>query len=450
MGGQGSLPWTKHFSSPALDSAWGVAANLNGDTTIQFTFTQPIDFGGGPISPTGRSVGLARLDKTGKHIWSKAFPHTTDADPKAVLEDGQGNLILLGSMEGSFGGQDFGGPSFQQACDTNIYLAKLDGDGNHVWSKLYYSCAASSAIGRMAPDHAVILLGQTNGTVDFGSGPITSKGSGDVILAKIDGNGTGVWAKSFGDAKNQMSSALAVDQLGNVMVAGINQGTINLGGGAITAVATIGDGWIAKFDITGAHLWSRGLPSSLPNQNGIAPSALAADSQGNMILAGNFSDEIDFGAGVVKASGLNDLFIAKYDPTGSLIWVKQFGTGAAPAAGNALDVAANDEIVFNGAIYNSADLGCGTVLGSSGGDTVLARFSPAGLCLWSQAITTNSPNLITGTANVAMSVDALQNAVVYGIFGGALSFGAAFGGAVYTETDPGNQHADLFLGKFKL
>jgi hypothetical protein len=445
MGGAGGgplLPWTKHFGSADDDYAYGVTASGVGDTIIQATIKKPVDFGGGMLIPSGNghNVALAKYDASGKHVWSKVFTHSIDADPRLLLNDGLGNLFMVGSMEGNFANQDFGGPALPQACDTNTYAVKLDGTGNHVWSKIYKQCSFNSVSdATVDPNHNLLVVGQTMGSVDFGTGPITSNGSDDVVVAKIDNNGGGVWAKNFGDVKSQGSWGIASDSLGSVVIVGTNQGTIDFGGGPISAVGVVG-GWAAKLDPNGAHVWSRGFNNVQPTPNGVGAFAVTADSQGNTIVAGTFQGVCDFGGGTLTAvAGGTDLFVAKYDPAGTHMWSKHFGTGqAGPAGMHALEVRAGDEILLAGTFDTAIDLGCGMLQGPQQ-SALVARFSPNGSCVWSQAIAGS-------TANLGIKVDATGNAVVYGSFSLNIKLGSVFGNTQYLGV---SNYADLFLGKFK-
>jgi hypothetical protein len=69
-----------------------------------------------------------------RHIWSRSFGDSDDDIGRAVAVDGSGNVILTGWFEGAV---DFGGGLLTSVGDRDIFLAKYDMDGNHIWSRAY-------------------------------------------------------------------------------------------------------------------------------------------------------------------------------------------------------------------------------------------------------------------------------------------------------------------------
>src|SRR4051812_30758291 len=86
--------------------------------------------------------------------------------------------------------------------------------------------------------------------------------------------------------------------------------------GALSAGQAI---FVAKFDVTGKHLWSKAFPGGM-NAYG---RGLAFDPSGDLVLAGICSGDMDFGGGPLLGS-TTDACLVKLDPTGSHIWSKRF------------------------------------------------------------------------------------------------------------------------------
>jgi hypothetical protein len=115
-------------------------------------------------------------------------------------------------------------------------VAKLDAAGNALWSKLFGD--ASNQIGSsIAVDGTgnVLSTGYFGGTVDFGKGPLTSAGSYDLFVAKLDAAGNALWSKRFGDADAQHGTSIAVDGAGDVLMTGNFYGTVDFGKGPLTS-----------------------------------------------------------------------------------------------------------------------------------------------------------------------------------------------------------------------
>ena len=77
--------------------------------------------------------------------------------------------------------------------------------------------------------------GYFNGTVDFGAGNVTSAGEGDVFVTKYNAAGAHQWTTTFGGTSNDAGYGVAVDGSSNVYVTGNFEGTVDFGAGNVTS-----------------------------------------------------------------------------------------------------------------------------------------------------------------------------------------------------------------------
>jgi len=186
----------------------------------------------------------------------------------------------------------------------------------------------------------VYTTGSFEGTVDFdpgaGTANLTSNGSYDVFVSKLDSSGNYVWTKQFGGTEYSRGYSVAVDSSGNVYTTGDFQGTFDFDPGAGTANLTANDGtdvFVSKLDSSGNHLWAKscggGVGGGVDNDIGYS---VAVDSSGNVYTTGVFQHTVDFdpGAGTTEftSAGARDLFVSKLDSSGNYLWAK---ASAAPA-----------------------------------------------------------------------------------------------------------------------
>ena len=82
--------------------------------------------------------------------------------------------------------------------------------------------------------------------MDFGGGPLTSAGGIDIFLAKFDPAGNHLWSKRFGDGFSQIGYSVTVDGADNVLFTGAFSGSVDFGGGPLTSAGGI-DIFLAKF-----------------------------------------------------------------------------------------------------------------------------------------------------------------------------------------------------------
>src|SRR5262245_27253616 len=126
--------------------------------------------------------------------------------------------------------------------------------GIGVWSKRFGGPQNDDAA--MATDTMgnALLAGGINGSDVPDGVTLGGAGQGDAFVAKFNGAGKLLWAKSFGDGDWQGANVVRADASGNVLLAGDFDGTINLGGVPLINSSVWNSTFVAKFDPAGAHL----------------------------------------------------------------------------------------------------------------------------------------------------------------------------------------------------
>jgi hypothetical protein len=138
--------------------------------------------------------------------------------------------------------------------------------------------------------------------------------------------------------------------------------------------------------------------------------AIAADAKGDAIVVGNFQDTADFGGVPMTSAGMQDLFVAKLDTTGTPMWVRHFG-------GAGIDLATDVVVGADGTIYvvgtSSADLdfGTGDLTGDAGAGIFLAAFDAYGNTLGARAF----GGAAVGT-QISVATDAAGDLVIAGSY----------------------------------
>jgi FlgD Ig-like domain len=247
--------WSKGFGDVNDQFLTSMAVNPAGDVYATGYFLGTVDFGGGPLTQTGLyNAFLAEFDTNGAHLWSKQFGDAATQYGMAVALDRLGNVYLAGGFSGVI---NLGGSNLTSAGDLDAYLAKFDSSGNHQWSNRYGDVATQVG-DALATDYSgrVLMTGYDTGSVDFGGGPLVGAGGEDVFLVKFDAGGAHQWSHIFGDAGTQSGAAVATDSANNVYLAGNFDGTMNLGGGNLVGQGGT-DFFAGKFDASGVHQWSQ-------------------------------------------------------------------------------------------------------------------------------------------------------------------------------------------------
>jgi hypothetical protein len=345
---QGNHVWSTSFGDVGYDAAASVDVNAAGEIAVTGYYEGQIKIGPATYNSVGTAdMFLAKFDAQGNYLWSKSFGSAAYDYPAEVRFDGSGNIILAGFSTGSV---NFGGGPLGNAGGDDIVVAKFTAAGNHVWSKRF-GAAQSQRCESMALDGSgnIWLTGEFAGTFDFGGAPLASAGGDDVYLAKLDAAGNHLFSARYGGSNDQLSWGIAANASGDVAVVGAFLGTINLGGTAFTNAGTQNDAFIGRFGPAGQHLWSLGTGDAA-FQAGLG---VAFQSTGHSIAVGSFGGQVDFGGGAVSAVGMNDAFITKHDANGTHVWTKRYGdSGFQYATEVAVDSANNIVLIgeFDGSI----------------------------------------------------------------------------------------------------
>ena len=318
-----------------------------------------------------------------------------------------------------------------------IVAVSTPATAQHQWDQTFGSLNADLAAG-VSVDAAnnIYLTGQFRGSVDFGGGSLVAQGDGDVFLAKFNSSGTHQWSKRIGSSDTDRAIAIDVDAGGNVTITGTFEGTVDFGGGPIVSAAQYNDGFVARYDASGNHLWSRGFAATTLMQ----PLGVGSDASGNVVVTGHFFDSANFGAGAVTSAGQDDLFIAVYDSNGNPSWSHVTGSNLNEESSAVAVTSAGDAVII-GLFEGQIDFGAGPFVNVRPQDGFVVRYDPLGNVSWQKIITPVSAAGARTLYDVA--VDAAGNAYVAGSMWGTFDFGG--GNLTSTGFDGSLSPTDAFV-----
>jgi hypothetical protein len=290
--------WSRNFGNTSPQWANGVAIDGSNNMIMTGNFYGTVDFGGGALTSEGeQDIYLVKFDAAGNHIWSDRFG-TVDEQQHAikVATDGSDNVILTGEFEGTV---DFGGGGITSAGSYDVYVAKFDAAGNHMWSQCFGDTSVQWGRGVATDGNGnVIVAGTSNGSIDFGGGVLSHGGGEDAFVASFDAAGNHLWSHMFGDAEVQRANRVAADGSGNVVLTGNFRGSMDFGGGALTS-AGLYDAYVARFDAAGNHLWSQRYGDSSSQSSlaattdGLGNAIIAGHFQGTINFGGGDLTSVD-------------------------------------------------------------------------------------------------------------------------------------------------------------
>lgn len=203
----------------------------------------------------------------------------------------------------------------------------------------------------------------------------------DIFIAKFNASGELIWATAANGQGIDQVSSIALDPKGNFWLTGSFEENIQIG---TTKLQSKGfeDAFIAHFDASGEAIWAISAGGDLFD----AGTSVAVDAKGNGIVVGNFWGTATFSPDDEKsltAQANKDVFIAKYNRKGKLLWVQQAKSEAAIEPQKVM-IQKNDNIVLTGAFEQKMELEYMSLESRGGKDVFVAAYTPDGSILWAK------------------------------------------------------------------
>lgn len=301
---RGDVAWVRQYGTAEYDGGSGVAVDAAG--YVYVTGWTDGAFAG-YVNAIGAADGFVlKMDANGNTVWMKQFGTELSDVPHAVVVDAQGHVYVSGSTSGAFPGQVNAGAS-------DAFVAEIGAFGDVLWVEQFGSAGNDHAEGlALGPQGKLYVSGFTDGAFEGSA----NAGGTDAFVAEIQPAVGLSWAKQFGTAGNEFVYGLAVDAQGNAHVAGSTNGAF-----AGHANAGSFDAFAAKLDTAGSVSWVRQLGTT-GFVNDDNATAVFVDAQFAVYVAGDTTGAFE---GNTNA-GSSDAYVAKLDSSGSVSWVRQFGS----------------------------------------------------------------------------------------------------------------------------
>jgi len=413
--------WIKGIGGFGADAAQNsVLVDSANNVYVGGYFVNQSVFGSGANAVTLTAAGgqdsfLAKYAADGTLLWVQQSGGTGNDYANALAFDATGNVVVTGVFQGVAA---FGQNSNRQAITAmggnDSYIAKYAPDGTFAWVRQLSGTADEFSRG-VSTDRAgnIFVTGYFSDNITFGSGSskvvLRTFGGNDGFLAKYAANGNFTWVKQFGGISGDQGYGISVDRSGNVFVAGSAASGAVFGTGAnskefLPEAGT--DAFIAKFTNDGDFSWVQGAGGTGADQ----AFAVATDASGNAYTVGIHSGAV-FGTGAdaqplspvlsITNGVTSDGFLAKYDPTGRLVWVRNMG-GQSVDQFNSVAVDASGNIYAGGQFNISAKVSGGgksqTLVADGSQDGLVAKYSSDGTLVWARQLGGAAVDAATGIA----------------------------------------------------
>lgn len=342
----GVYQWhTFYGASGEGNTGSGIAVDSSGN--IYVTGSSSASWGSNPLNPFTPGVYpnqtdafVLKLDPNGDYLWH-TFYGANGADYGNDLSIDSGNNVFVTGMSDT----SWGLPLHAHAGFYDVFVLKLDSSGTHQWHTFYGSSGQDDG-NAIALDKSgnIYITGQS--WTNWGS-PLNSPGkNNDILVLKLDSNGTYQWHTFQGGADRESGLDIAVDGI-NVYVTGF----ANFGWG--TPLNAFGesmqDAVILKLSASGAYQWH-----TFYGYGWSAGSELILGPNNSVYITGHTNS--NWGLSIHEFNGDYDIFVLRLDGNGMPLWHTFYGGyGAANGAdyGRAIALGLNGSIYVTGSAKSS-------------------------------------------------------------------------------------------------
>lgn len=296
---------------------------------------------------------------------------------------GDGSSVIGGAFQESiiFGPGETAETELVSAGDWDAYLARYNPDGSLAWARGIGSPVYDRAWSvSMAPDGSVVAAG---------SFP-------DAFVVKYDRDGALLWESGAEGLQSVWGRGVSALADGGCLVAGWLSGTATFGAGEPNQTELVsqgmGDVFVARYDPEGSLAWAVRAGGAQDND----ARGISAGDDGSSVVIGRFLETTTFGPGgpnqvSFTSAGGYDLFLARFNPDGTLDWARHIGGAEHDEPGN-VSVTTDGSVLVTASFQGTVVLGPGApdeIQLTSGGawDVLVARYGRDGTLTWARTIT---------------------------------------------------------------
>jgi parallel beta-helix repeat protein len=376
--------WVRSAGGLYTDKSYSISTDYSGNIYTTGFYVGTANFGSLSLPGFGeQDIFIAKYNPSGNPLWVRRIGGIWSDHGYAVGNDKSGNCYVTGRFNYyAYIGTD----TLSSSGAYTIFLAKFDSAGNYLWVKQAV-CDSYSYGNGISVDSSgnSFITGSYADTAHFDSITLYPSSNnhimGNIFIAKYNTNGDILWAKQAGGKGSDEARAITTDPFGNVYITGVFSDTAFFDTTIIIS-KNIWNIFVAKYSIDGNFLWVR----SMSRTGNIGGSGIACNSVGNCFVTGSFQDTLTIDSTTLVSYGLSDIFIAEYNSSGDYIWAKRAGgSGNDAGKGISADIK-NNSFFLTGSFENHAIFDTTELTSNGGTDIFIAEYDNTGNVKWVKSV----------------------------------------------------------------
>lgn len=389
-----TLNWSTYYGGIDEDRGTGITTDIL-ENVLVTGLTSSINVmataGSHQNSLSGnRDAFIVKLNLNGSRQWATYYGGTDFDYSTGIVSNAVGDVIVSGTTFSNFGIATTGAHQIINRGQVEAFIVKFNASGMRQWGTFYGGTNIDYGNGISVDTSGNIFLTgrtlSTNYITTLGTYQTTLGGNGDGYIVKFNSSGVRQWGTYYGGTGDEYSFGVAIDNNGNVFIAGATNSYTNIAStGAHQTIfgGGIFDGFIAKFDSTGAGNWSTYYGGGGEDQI----SAITTDALGYILVTGwTYSNSGIAVSGVHQTTmaGNCDVLIAKFFTSGTRYWGTYYGGTGFDNGMSIFTDASNNILITGGTNSISGIATTGSFQPQLGGDddAFIATINPWGALQW--------------------------------------------------------------------
>jgi hypothetical protein len=401
-----------------------IRTDAEGNIYLTGSFEETADFGNDiSLTSNGYSdIFVAKYNPAGQCLWAVSFGGSRNDQGQGIALDNDGNIYIVGTF---YTNVLFGSTELISNGFNDVFLAKLDENGNAIWAKQggggFFDKGNALSLDS---EGSIYITGEFSSVASFENNDITSNGSTDAFLAKYNNSGALQWIIGFGGTAADYGYGIGLDSNEEPVVTGVFSNEVEFSGDIIlTSVFNVDrnrysiDIFLSQFDQMGDCQWA----ASAGGEGSDYSYSLFIDDNDDIFTTGKFENTADFGELQISSQGATDIFVAEFNTTDDWIYAVSAGSTENDLA---WDITAGDDYLYlAGYFKTSADFGECTLTSKGDYDAFFAKLDK---------ISGDFINVLSGGGE---EFDA-ANAITTNVSGDIYACGQYTGDAVFGQFNP--------------